>query len=229
MSDGISEPFRGERRRRLLSLSATVGVILIAIVVAANFGMYRLDRAMDRSETEVTQLVKLAENARVAQVTFKTQVQEWKNTLLRGYRDEDYAAYHGAFLARRAVVQDQLAALELEARAVGFPTDGLSALKAQHSDLGKAYDAALQYFKAGDPLSVRIVDAHVRGRDRPVNEAFDRFVREVWLFTEQRRAVLVQNVADAAAQIRLTLWIALAVGFVAFSFAVFAALRVIRA
>jgi hypothetical protein len=40
--------------------------------------------------------------ARVIQVTIKKQVQEWKDSLLRGYNPEDLAKYSGQFRAAAA-------------------------------------------------------------------------------------------------------------------------------
>ena len=49
--------------------------------------------------------------ARVMQVTFKKQVQEWKDTLLRGSDPDALQKYSNAFHARARDVQDRGSAL----------------------------------------------------------------------------------------------------------------------
>ena len=215
-------------RRQLLSLSAVVAIVLVAIVVIALYGMYRLDQAVASNGARIDRLTEMADAARVAQVTFKAQVQEWKNTLLRGYKAEDFDAYHGAFVARRDEVEKELDGLATQAQALGFATDALAALKAAHEDLGKAYDEALAFFKADNPLSARVVDAHVRGRDRPVNDAFDTFVAAVKSFTDERREGLRQEIASVAASMRVTLYVSLAIGLLVLLVGAFMAMRAIR-
>jgi len=215
-------------RRQLLSLSAVVAIVLVAIVVIALYGMYRLDQAVAANGARIDRLTEMADAARVAQVTFKTQVQEWKNTLLRGFEAKDFDAYHGAFLAQRDEVEKKLDALAAQAQAVGFATDGLTALKAAHEELDKAYDEGLTFFKVDDPLSIRVVDAHVRGRDRPVNDAFDTFVAAVKSFTDEKRTALRQEIAGVAASMRTTLYVSLAIGLLVLLVGAFLAMRAIR-
>jgi len=83
-------------------------------------------------------------------------------------------------------------------------------------------------FKADDPLSVRVVDAKVRGKDRPINEAFDRFVADVKAFTDGRREVLVADLQNVAYVTQVTLWIAFAAGLAVLLLAVVLAMRAIR-
>lgn len=217
-----------DTRRQLLSLSACVGVVLIVIVTIASYGMHRLGTAVARNEVAIDALGEMADAARVAQVTFKTQVQEWKNTLLRGHESHDFKFYHGAFLVRRGQVQAELGALASKARALGFPAAEIDALKKLHSELDVAYDDALASFRADDPLSIRTVDQKVRGRDRPVNEAFDALVSRVKGFSDEKRAGLRAEIAGIASSMSLVLWAVLAIGFVVLFLAAFVAVRTIR-
>ncbi len=218
----------GDTRRQILALSATVGIVLIAIVVIAVYGMYRVDAAMTASQVEFDRLTVMADDARIAQVTFKTQIQEWKNTLLRGYRSEDYAAYHGAFLARREEVRKQLNDLALAAGALGFPEAGIADLRARHDALDAAYDEAIKLYRPDDPLSVRLVDTEVRGKDRPLNEAFDKLVAQAKAYADHRHTVLSEHTLATSRSIQRTLWISMAVGFAFLFLAAFMALRAIR-
>lgn len=218
----------GDTRRRVLALSATVGAVLIAIVMIAVYGLARVDVTMRESQAEIDRLMVMADDARVAQVAFKTQIQEWKNTLLRGYVAADYAAYHGAFLARREEVDRRLEQLKAAAGGLGFPVDGIADLRTRHDALDAAYDEAIKLYRPEDPLSVRAVDTHVRGKDRPLNEAFDKLVAQAKSYAEERRDALRENDLAMSRGIQQTLWISMAIGFAFLSLVAFMALRAIR-
>ena len=141
-----------------MSLAALVAIVLVAIVVIALYGMYSLDRTVARNQAEIDRVTEMADHARIAQVGFKTEIQEWKNTLLRGHDPDDFATYHDALLARQKDVDDDLAALEVDAQEVGFEVDSIVALRAAHAELGQAYDTALACIRGGrSPV-------HPRGR-----------------------------------------------------------------
>ena len=212
-------------RRRFVSLVAIVAVVLVAIVLIALYGMYSLDRTVVRSQGEIDRVAEMADHARTAQVSFKIEVQEWKNTLLRGYQPDDFAAYHDALLARQDDVDRDLAALQTEAADLGLGTDSIAALRTAHAGLGSAYAAALGGIRADDPLSIRTVDTAVRGKDRPINDGFDTVVTEVKEFADTRRAILRDEVAGVSARMRLILYISLGVGVVVLMVAAFAAMR----
>jgi hypothetical protein len=218
-----------ETSRRFLSLSAAVGVVLIVTVMVAAYGMDRLDRTVTASTAEIDRLTDMADAARIAQVTFKTQVQEWKNTLLRGYRSEDFSAYHDAFLARADEVDKQLAGLANEAQQLSFLNDNLPKLAAMHNDLDKAYGAALAKFVAADPLSVRAVDNEVRGRDRDLSDVFDAVVAAAKTFADERQSALLEKTGQVAASVRSTLYVSLGIGLLILVAATVIAMRAVRA
>lgn len=212
-------------RRSFVALTAIVAIVLVAIVMIALYGIYSLDRTVSQNQTEIDSVTEMADHARIAQVGFKTEIQEWKNTLLRGYDRADFKTYHDALLARQQDVDDDLAALEADAAKVGFATGSIAALRTAHAELGKAYDDALAAFVPDDPLSVRVVDASVRGKDRPINDAFDALVTEVKEFADMRRESLRGEVAGVSERMRLVLYASLAVGILVLALAAFTAMR----
>lgn len=216
------------KRRQLLVLSAVIAAVLIVIATMASYGMHRIDRSVAENTAAIGRMDALADAARTAQVSFKTQVQEWKNTLLRGHVAKDYEAYHGAFELRRAEVQRDLDALIRQANEVGFPDVDIQALKAAHRDLGAVYDEALTKFDAGDPMSVRAADAVVRGRDRPVNEAFDALVATVKSHTDGKREEFSADISDVSARMSRRLWVAVGLGLAVLVVGAFVSLGAVR-
>jgi HAMP domain-containing protein len=105
-----------------------------------------------------------------AQVHFKTQMQEWKNVLLRGYKADAREKYAKAFHEEATVVR---AALDSVRGDIGGDTTAASLVAqfaAAHDSLGAKYDAALQVFAASDGLDAVAADSAVKGRDRAPTE-----------------------------------------------------------
>lgn len=213
------------RRRHFLSLAAIIALVLVALVLVAQYGLYSLDRTTAANQDEVDRIAAMADLARAAQVSFKTEVQEWKNVLLRGHDPADYATYHASLKAREAEVDAALAALRSEAAILGFESATLAGLAAGHAALVKAYDDALVAFAADDPLSNRAVDTAVRGQDRPINDGFDALVTEVHQFADTRRDQLRHEVAEVSSRMSLILYASLAVGILVLGLAAFTAMR----
>jgi methyl-accepting chemotaxis protein len=112
--------------------------------------------------------------ARVVQVEFKKQVQEWKDILLRGHTPADLAKYTTQFHDREAKVKAGAAALvsgvqDSEAREL--LTEFLAAdfiLSGKYQESYDVYVKGRFDFKAADKL--------VRGQDRPPTDLFDKVV-----------------------------------------------------
>ena len=115
MSQG-KEAAAAQNRRRLLALFAAVGAVLIVLVTIALYSMHRLDGIVSANLARIDSLTATVDAARIAQVAFKTQVQEWKNTLLRGHDAQDFDRYRKAFLEQRKLVQERFGALAADAK-----------------------------------------------------------------------------------------------------------------
>ncbi|SDU29598.1 methyl-accepting chemotaxis protein [Halopseudomonas salegens] len=109
---------------------------------------------------------------------FKTQVQEWKNVLLRGQDSAALDKYWTAFQNREKEVQATLSLLgDLE----GVPEatrNGIESLKEEHLRLGEAYRKGYQAFAASgyDPQAG---DMAVSGIDRAASEQMNALVSEL--------------------------------------------------
>ncbi|RDS84693.1 HAMP domain-containing protein [Dyella monticola] len=157
-----------------------LGVLLLAATVIVGLGGWRgLVRTHDlevRSTQTAANFAAAVDTARVAQVDFKKQVQEWKDLLLRGANADDFSKHHNAFVAQAHAVDTDLAALKQQMSALGLDTHGVDAALNTHADLGLTYLAALQHYDAKDEKSVHIVDGLVVGIDRAPTTAIDGLV-----------------------------------------------------
>ncbi|OYX99998.1 MAG: hypothetical protein B7Y80_08800 [Hyphomicrobium sp. 32-62-53] len=214
-----------ERRRQFLSLSSAVALVLVVIVGMSNYATFKLAEQMDADVARIGQYATLSDDARIAQVAFKTQVQEWKNILLRGYVEADLALYHAAFVKQRLQVENALDRLAETVQAGPASGNAIGILRQQHHELNAAYDRVLSVLVPSDPLSIRATDQSVRGMDRPLMDGFDRLVEDLRAASEQARQSSVRETARLSSDLQKMLWVTMLLGFVLLTGAVLLTLR----
>lgn len=134
------------------------------MLAGALFGVYELKESLNRYRTEV----KASNDSQFAfdeiTIDFKEQVQEWKDTLLRGKDPGDLERYWSAFTDREREVSIHTAAL-IASLPPGDSRTLLERFSQEHEKLSVSYRKGLERFKkAGfDPA---VGDAAVRGIDR---------------------------------------------------------------
>ncbi len=196
---------RQAARRHLVMMAGTLVTVLIVINVIALYGLDVVRRETEAYAAATDRLIEATDRAREGQVAFKTQVQEWKNVLLRGHVPEDLASYRAAFDASQATVVDRLRQVGASAAEVGMPGEPVERMLALHGELAGRYAAALTTFAPGAIDAAWQADRAVRGMDRPLNDAFDALVADVRAFAEARRQALRQETARVADQQRVVL------------------------
>lgn len=111
-----------------------------------------------------------------AHIAFKTQVQEWKNVLMRGNATEDYQKYFASFEKQESTVQEKLSQARVLLDELGLDTATAAKLAKAHAELGVKYREALKSYDRSNPEAGKTVDRLVKGLDRPTSEAMDGFV-----------------------------------------------------
>ena len=147
-----------------LKLPLTITGILAALTGAALIGIYSLNQSIAVYGTEVG-----AEHAHERDigellVGFKTQVQEWKDTLLRGKDPAMLDKHWSAFARQEATVDDKARAL-LAALPAGDSRALVEQFAAAHIRMGAGYRKGFDAFKAAG-FDSAAGDAAVVGVDR---------------------------------------------------------------
>lgn len=172
--------FRDLRIAARLSLLGLVMLLATALVGLGGWrGLIRTHTLQQDSARKATAFAAAVDTARVAQVDFKKQVQNWKDTLLRGADPATFTKYHGEFLGRSQAVDADLASLKKQMAALGLDTKGADAALATHGELQKRYEEALQRYDGRKPDSAHVVDGLVKGMDRPPTDAIDALVNDM--------------------------------------------------
>lgn len=170
-----------------MSLASLMLLMVLTTGVAGLFATWSLSAFHQRMEKKLTDASVVIADARSIHATFKVQVQEWKNILLRGQDLESRARYAAAFRAQGKNTVDLLLALPEKVdglKLVGSAAPGnvpfrladavnLPEILAELQALNLAYESALvaasgSGAKEGwDPL---LADRLVRGADRTIGD-----------------------------------------------------------
>jgi len=136
----------------------------IAIFIASIASYQSASHGMDSYDDLIS--VNIHNERLISQIliTFKTQVQEWKNTLLRGSDTKNREKYWGRFQEREGAIQQ--AGAELLSRLhEGDAKDLVNRFLIAHKEMGTAYRNGFQSFTESG-YDHKIGDKAVKGVDR---------------------------------------------------------------
>lgn len=147
--------------------------IFLSVFIAAQQFLSLNHLIMERSKTAIDSV----NLARSAQVSFKIQVQEWKNILLRGEDPEKFDKYYKGFAEEEEKVRTKL--LELKKIAPPKLQQKIDHFIQAHKTLGERYRAGLEIYKNASADKYKIGDKAVKGIDREPTKALDELVEDV--------------------------------------------------
>ncbi len=188
-------------------LPLLMGAVLLTAVCVGLFGIQQLNHALSTfvhgNETDLAQ-----ERMATAMLSgFKTQVQEWKNTLLRGKDPKQLERYWTAFQTREAEVAAMAAKLK-SALPDGEARGLVERFHTAHTAMGAGYRKAYEAFKAAE-FDIAVGDAAVKGMDRAPSELLETLAVNIATLsaTHLREA---QAGGERAAKISIALMLAAA-------------------
>ena len=155
------------------------GFFFVALLVVAFGGWRALESGNQRSADAVQRSVAMGQaidTARSAQVEFKIQVQEWKNTLLRGNDKAQFDKYSLAFVKGGATTRGELQRLNTLLAGLKLSTPLVDEAIQTQKQLVERYMAALKQYDPANPDSAHVVDGLVKGMDREPTKKIDDIV-----------------------------------------------------
>jgi methyl-accepting chemotaxis protein len=198
-------------RERILLLFAICTLLVIA---AAAAGFWRYSASLRVFEDDVMSRQGNAIDVEAMEINFKKQVQEWKDTLLRGKKPEALDKHWTAFQQREGEVRmlaERLSRGIADQEAAQLVAQFLSA----HKAMGDAYRRGLQDFRDHD-FDSAVGDKAVAGIDRAPTELLGK-AKERLLALAQAKAGEARDEADRTTWITIVLLsLATAAGVVVF-------------
>jgi CHASE3 domain sensor protein len=163
------------RRRVIIS----IGILSVLIIVIGLYGLVAIvesNQRLHQSVLEGQTMANAIDTARLAQVHFKKQVQEWKNILLRGNDQDLFNKHLSAFNEEERKVNEYLQSLSHMTSDARMSVPRIADAIKGHKALGHQYREALKKYKNSDFKSAMLVDQCLRGIDRKLTDDIDDIV-----------------------------------------------------
>ena len=165
-----------------IRLYLLIGFVIVFTLSIISFSWITFKNSNEKYKNRLqvtTEYINIVDEARQAQVDFKKQVQEWKDTLLRGHDIESFKQYYSQFSQENNNVQAQLLKLKEDMAKQGMDTSSVDTLLNTHKDLYNKYNKAIQSYDQNNIESYRIVDGLVNGIDRKPTDDMDALVKQI--------------------------------------------------
>jgi methyl-accepting chemotaxis protein len=193
-------------RGRILLLFCLCTSLLMGVAV---YGFHQYSASLNVFLTDVRSSQANAIDVLVVETNFKKQVQEWKDTLLRGKKPESLDKHWSAFLKRESDVGNAAARMK-ETVADTEAARLIGEFASAHKEMGNAYRRGLQAFKDRG-FDASVGDAAVAGIDRGPTELLGKAKERFLLIADND----VKRASDNAHQAGWTVAWLLALGAVA--------------
>ena len=173
-------------------------IAILGICISGGMGLYRL--ALIEAQLEDTLQntrygIHLMINVSQANIHFKTQVQEWKNILIRGDAPEAFAQYKKSYLESERMTQQELQSSLKAMKESGHRRQAeIEAVIKLHTELSALYNRQIAAWDVHDPNNTQKADRALRGLDRPATEAMNALVEGM----EKDERARIESQLDAA-------------------------------
>jgi methyl-accepting chemotaxis protein len=195
-----------------ITLLALAGLLFLALVGGLGYQAVRaLATQAGKSVTQGSNTTDLLNSMRAANIAFLSEVNQFKNILIRGNDPDLYAKHLDLFEQDYATSRDSLAETRLAGDAVGFDTSSIDKLLDSVDSLHEKYLAALKGFNASSTTSGQEVDKRIRGIDQPIADAFNKLGEDITQFALKEGKEAKQDLSESAnaTEIRTLLAVAL--------------------
>ncbi|MBE6066998.1 MAG: methyl-accepting chemotaxis protein [Clostridium lundense] len=165
-----------------LRLYMMVAFTIILTIGISIFSWTSFNNSNEKSHSRLhntIDYIDLVNSSRKIQVDFKEQVQEWKNTLLRGNDTASFQKYYDAFLNKHKTIQEDLITLKKDMSSKDLDTSVVDNLLSSHKELYDKYTIAIKKYDSNNKESFKIVDTLVKGIDRAPTDDMDSLVKQI--------------------------------------------------
>ena len=181
-------------KARLLMLGSAA---ILGIFITAGLSLQRLGAIEDQLETTLESTskgIELMINVSAANVHFKTQIQEWKNLLIRANSKEALEQYTKAFKKEQVDARQELEDSLRLMQSLKHPRQKeVETVIKQLDELNTLYLAQIAAWDVTDPNNMRRADTALRGRDRAATDGMNALVEGMEKDEKSRMTAQITN------------------------------------
>lgn len=185
------------------------GAVLITLCSGASLlGFFQLNASISTYKQVIEEDLAHSRKIKTVLIDFKTQVQEWKNTILRGSVKSQGDKYWAAFNDKQTDVQlavEELLATLPEGAAKNFLTE----FRMAHDAMEDGYSAGYEAFLASG-YSASVGDAAVKGIDREPSALLDQ-ASDAFFLEGLKSTIHAQSNYDKAVKFILATYLLIAI------------------
>jgi len=163
----------------MMVLITAIGLFVLAAIAESN-------KRLQASILEARTMAGTIDAARLSQVHFKKQVQEWKNILLRWHEKDLFDKHMRAFIEEERKTNEYLKLLSRISFSHGLTVPQIAGVIDAHENLGKQYREALAAYRPLNYQNAARIDKSVRGIDRKLTDDIDAIVDITKNLTDQK-------------------------------------------
>ncbi|MFZ8943908.1 MAG: hypothetical protein ACO2YJ_04040 [Methylophilaceae bacterium] len=199
-------------KKILLNFVLTWTFILIVIEIFALFSLWSINKIVQIEGEKLYKISEINSSLKSADSNFKSQVQAWKNILIRGQVNKDYKKYKFDFNKKYAITQNKInvAYEECISSLILIDCNRIKTIQEAHESLKIAYFRNLNLEELMSTEGYKIIDAKVRGIDRDLQNQFFQVTQEVNILFENKQNEFLELVSQRYQQIRFFLLVTLA-------------------
>jgi len=161
---------------RLVITPVLASLCLLVFLNAAS--IYKSFSLLSSFESLEHTLVQAERDVNATLNTFKTQVQEWKNTLLRGHNDDDREKYWSRFQKHEADIKQQFSQMLANPVVSDKAKADIRKFQTAHAYMAEKYREGYAAFIASG-LDPKVGDSYVRGIDREPAKLLESIADEI--------------------------------------------------
>jgi len=191
-------------------------ICVLGTIGITGFIVVKYETALTSNEQLSEQSKELQNRAFKAQIYFKTQIQEWKNILLRGYDKPLYDKYFSSFLLYEKKTRQEVELLSVLAEEYPELKDNAVTFIAEHKKLSRLYREGLSVYNTTKYSPQIAADKQVRGIDREPIKLLERVLNvSTKMHREKSKSIRValKEVKRNLATIYIATFILLAIFF----------------
>lgn len=167
---------------RLVMLPVLAALMLLVLLNASS--IYKSFNLLNHFDNLENTLVQTERDVNTILSDFKTQVQEWKNTLLRGYKDDSRKKYWGRFQEKEAAINAAFQDMLNNPVISDAVKDDIRQFNKAHAHMAEKYREGYEAFIAAN-YDPKVGDSYVQGIDREPAKLLEKIASEIGKQSEQ--------------------------------------------